>query len=151
MKSKCHAGFTGTQHGMTAKQHTAFGKLIKRLGITEFRHGDDTGADSEAHDIVRTVLPDCPILIHPPENKFRRAFKLGDHTFRPKAYLDRNHDIVGHTHCLIATPKTAEEEVRSGTWATVRYAKKIGRPVYVINPNGKVVEFAGTTGPKPLF
>lgn len=137
-RNKGTAGFTGTQAGMSKEQRVAFVTLIKKLKPKEFRHGDCVGADSEAHDLVRATLQPCPILIHPPENTSKRAYKLGDHEFRFKSYLARNHDIVDHSEYLIATPYTSTEELRSGTWATVRYARKTGKKVYLILPNGKI-------------
>lgn len=47
-----------------------------------------------------------------------------------------NRDIVAETDELIATPKGFQEERRSGTWATVRYALKARKPVTVIWPDG---------------
>ena len=35
---------------------------------------------------------------------------------------------------LIGMPKSEFEELRSGTWATIRYAKKIGIKVMIIFP-----------------
>src|SRR6185295_3683952 len=53
--------------------------------------------------------------------------------------LDRNHDIVDETQMLIAAPKGPEEQ-RSGTWATVRYARKLGRRIVIVWPDGEVSE-----------
>ncbi len=39
---------------------------------------------------------------------------------------------------LGACPRSAEEETRSGTWPTVRYARKQGKPVYLVLPDGEV-------------
>jgi hypothetical protein len=41
---------------------------------------------------------------------------------------------------VIATPVTEDEEVRSGTWTTVRYARKQDRKVTVLNPK-KAIKF----------
>ncbi len=46
--------------------------------------------------------------------------------------LDRNRDIVAAVSILIAAPETDIEEQRSGTWATVRYARKKGIPVVIV-------------------
>lgn len=54
----------------------------------------------------------------------------------PGPYLWRNHQIVDATSALIAAPFGFEEELRSGTWATVRYARKLGRPVRFFWPDG---------------
>jgi bifunctional non-homologous end joining protein LigD len=35
-------------------------------------------------------------------------------------------------------PAEPEEQLRSGTWSTVRFAKKQGKPVFVILPDGTV-------------
>jgi hypothetical protein len=50
----------------------------------------------------------------------------------------RNHDIVDETELLIACPGELAEAVRSGTWATVRYARKLGRPIVIFWPDGSV-------------
>ena len=40
-------------------------------------------------------------------------------------YLERNKNIVNAVDFIIAAPD-GPEKVRSGTWSTVRYAKKVG-------------------------
>lgn len=56
----------------------------------------------------------------------------------PLPPLERNHRIVDACDVLIACPKDAQEQLRSGTWATVRYARKQGKRVIVITPDGTV-------------
>lgn len=133
-------GFTGTQSGMKVKQAKALLKQLKRLmsdSTNEFHHGDCIGADKEAHDIVVEYLG-CGIVIHPPENNVKRAFCKSGNILKicdQKEYLARNRDIVDQTDILVACPKGPEER-RSGTWSTVRYAKKVGRRVIIIMPDG---------------
>ena len=55
-----------------------------------------------------------------------------------KPYLDRNKDIVDETNILMACPNKAEEVQRSGTWSTVRYARKVGKAVLIVYPSGKM-------------
>jgi hypothetical protein len=38
----------------------------------------------------------------------------------------------------VACPRTDQEQRRSGTWATVRYARKVGKPVLIIGRDGKI-------------
>jgi hypothetical protein len=38
----------------------------------------------------------------------------------------------------VAAPRTPIETLRSGTWATVRYARAYGRPVWIVLPDGSV-------------
>lgn len=45
--------------------------------------------------------------------------------------LDRNRYLVDHTACLLAV---YNGERRSGTAMTVRYARKLGRDVIILNP-----------------
>jgi len=55
-----------------------------------------------------------------------------------KRPLERNSDIVADSDLLLATPRFYEEELRSGTWATVRRARKANKPLIIVWPNGKV-------------
>jgi hypothetical protein len=128
-------GFTGTQRGMTERQKAVMWEHIQRAA-GDFHHGDCVGADSDAHDIAE--MAGLVIFIHPPENPSKRAFKVvpASRIKKPKPYLDRNKDIVIETEELIATPGEMTEQLRSGTWSTVRFARKIGRPVTIIFPDG---------------
>ena len=53
-----------------------------------------------------------------------------------KDYLVRNHDIVDVCDVLVATPGQKEEQIRSGTWATIRYARKIRKQIIIVYPDG---------------
>lgn len=125
-------GFTGTQKGMSDKQKRAFIAFVKENKPSEFHHGDCIGADSEAHDIVEHYSPNTKIIIHPPKDAKKRAFKSGEEVLNERDYLDRNKDIVDHTDILVATPK-GKEELRSGTWSTIRYAKKVNKDRKVLD------------------
>src|SRR6202048_424240 len=126
-------GFTGTRQGMTAEQKSALRNFLDG-GAGEFHHGNRIGADSEAHDIA----DECGygIILHPPSNHSERAWReVPGHMMRPEQpYLDRNKDIVRETAWLIAAPAEPEEQLRSGTWSTVRFARKLGKPVFLILP-----------------
>jgi len=121
-------GFTGTREGMSAQQKEAFALEIMRLNPVEFHHGDCVGADAEAHDIVRALCPDTIIVVHPPLSDKQRAFRTGNIMRELMAYTPRDKNIVNQTDYLIATPKQDKEIVRSGTWMTVRYARKQSKP-----------------------
>lgn len=74
---------------------------------------------------------------YPPVNSYKRAYCEGYAEIRGvKEYLDRNHDIVDEVDMLIATPKEYDEQLRSGTWATVRYAEKKDKTIIFIYPDG---------------
>ena len=142
-----NVGFTGTRKGMTDEQKVALSQELRLYeGSWEFHHGDCIGADAEAHDIVWDQMHDLgrylTICVHPPEDNKLRAFKSVDggldvRTFNPKPYILRNHDIVDMTDVLIAAPASQERSsTRTGTWATVRYARKQGKEVLIIWPDG---------------
>jgi len=103
--------------------------------ITEFHHGDCVGADAEAHEIFGD---EEHTVIHPPANASKRAWCEAKTILPVYDYLDRNHAIVDETDLLIACPAKDKEQLRSGTWATVRYARKLSRPVIIITPAGNI-------------
>lgn len=141
-----HVGFTGTQAGMTPDQSVAVMRVLYALSEErwsspygtnpnlKFHHGDCIGADEEAachaHGVGFTVVG------HPPLEERKRAYYESDTTEQAKDYLTRNHDIVDASNEMIAAPKHHYEEVRSGTWATIRYAAKIKKPLTVVWPDG---------------
>lgn len=132
-------GFTGTQRGMTPHQMAVVRDILRTLGGGEFHHGDCIGADSQAHDIAL----DCGYLpiLHPPNDPKKRAWReVPSHLMRSeRAYLVRNRHIVDETKWLIAAPGEPEEQLRSGTWSTVRYAKRRGKKIALVLPNGRVL------------
>ena len=130
-------GFTGSQRGMTDYQRETFKELIENLGPIEFHHGDCIGADTDAHIIVRHVSVKSEITGHPPIASEKRAFCNCDYLEVLKDYLIRNHEIVKATDFMIATPQQFGEILRSGTWATIRYAKKLKKHITIIYPNGE--------------
>ena len=126
-------GFTGTQNGMTSYQISKTYQVLERYNPIEVHHGDCIGSDSQFHDIVIGLGID--IVIHPPINDDKRAFKTGYlDIFEEREYLVRNKIIVDSCTVLIATPEEPDEVLRSGTWSTVRYARKAEKTVIVIPP-----------------
>jgi len=132
-------GFTGTRHGMQTPQSAKFKELMSQFHKDhtdiEFHHGDCIGSDEEAHNISKTEH--TKVMIHPPSDNRFRAYCKGDAVLKPLPYLKRNHNIVNASEILIATPDT-QEKVHSGTWATIRYARKKDKAIYIIKPNGQI-------------
>lgn len=129
-------GFTGTRKGMTAAQEIVVANLLKEYHSegAEFHHGDCKGADdaacTAAMDIgYRTVAHPCDILK-------MRAFTWSDIILPEKPPLERNKDIVDVSDIMFAAPNGKEEELRSGTWATVRYTRKKNLIHILIFPDG---------------
>ena len=128
-------GFTGTRAGMTIAQCSQV--RVKLVGADQLHHGMCKGSDAQAHAIAKYELGIWTVG-HPPK----------DHTFMAKCdvderredadYLDRDYDIANESTELIATPRTHFEELRSGTWATVRYAIQLDKPITIIFPDGSM-------------
>lgn len=133
-------GFTGTRRGMSASQEKVLYDTFETLlfgEYNEFHHGDAVGADATAHLLVWTFFKGVVIVIHPPIKTYYRAWCPNwSFMHKSKDYIVRDHDIVNSTDILIATPETEYEVQRSGTWATVRYAKKKEKPIVIIYPSG---------------
>ena len=127
-------GFTGTQKEMTIEQFEIILWLLKYYNPISVHHGDCIGADYEFHKLCRLKSAHTMIVLHPPINPKKRAFCNGDLIVNPKPYLERNKDIVNRCDLLIAVPGEKKEQLRSGTWSTIRYARKVGKPHIVILP-----------------
>lgn len=129
-------GFTGTQHGMTPKQFDMFKSCFPLRDCTQFHHGDCIGADAQAANWVRMRSGTVRIFAYPSVIVKKRAWVPAHVVRHPQQPLPRNQEIVDEIDLLIATPGEQQEIWRSGTWATIRYARKVGKPVWLILPDG---------------
>jgi hypothetical protein len=137
-------GFTGTREGMTDVQEHEFRAWVQASPrIAEFHHGCCIGADEQAVNVIREELGGS-VVVHghpgdwpPLTSKEAVATSHPMHPCRPN--LERNRLIVEACEVLIACPK-GPEELRSGTWATVRAARYRRKHIVIILPNGLVTE-----------
>lgn len=139
-------GFTGTSKGMSPEQKAAVKAYLLEIiaqhpnETVEFHHGLCIGADEQAAAIAKEL--GCLIVAHPgfsPRNPngrlFRSDFTGNDEVRAEKPHIKRDREIVDETQEMIAGPLGKAEEVRSGTWTTVRYAVKKGKSVkYAYGP-----------------
>lgn len=129
-------GFTGTRKSMNTAQVAQLSMMLailKRDTNNEFHQGGAIGGDKQARILAREwgyqvhwhpcpgvsladVLEDEPLARH----------EIWHEVFPP---LTRNRNIVEIALVLLAGPLTDREEQRSGTWATVRYARAAAIPV----------------------
>lgn len=136
-----HIGFTGTQFGMTDKQAEAVIKTLAQLHgdqlYPRLHHGDCVGADAEAHAIAFSL--GYVMTIHPPIDGSKRAHCRARDILPPADYMTRNSAIVAASEALVAAPRLPEaQSFRSGTWATIRRARRKLIPVYICWPSGKI-------------
>lgn len=133
-------GFTGTQVGMTDAQKLEVTRIISILNPDMAIHGDCIGADAEFDTIVKGV--GAFVVIRPSNILDKRAHCSAFKTYPAEDPLVRNHKIVDDSNIMIACPKTMTEELRSGTWATIRYTKKLiadegKKQLYIVWPDGR--------------
>lgn len=129
-------GFTGTQAVVTDPQLESLMEIIDGLDFERAHHGDCIGADNIFHIVLRTIAAHVIIEGHPPSKKDKRAFCKFDEENQPHEYLIRNRHIVRASDLMIACPKGPERKRGSGTWATIRFARKQGKPMVIIWPDG---------------
>lgn len=133
-------GFTGTRRGMTGGQKKALVALLEEWKIEEIHHGDCVGADDETANLANEVRPRPRIVCHPPKDESLRAFNpWSDETKPALTHFARNRAIVDATDFLVAAPFEAEHQSHGGTWYTFDYARKKGKRVLVLTPDGTLV------------
>ncbi len=137
-------GFTGTRDETTVEQHRSLIAWFTANVPTEFHHGCCVGADEDAAFVVAHVNANTGTKTkrvgHPPTNRSLMSSHkemIAEEFREPLPYLVRNRVIVDETAAMLACPK-GPEELRSGTWSTVRYARRLKRPITIIWPDGEV-------------
>lgn len=140
-----HIGFTGTQQGMTPDQVSSLQDFLAQQTNFIGHHGVCVGADMAFDNLARAALHFEWMELHPCHLASMRAqvTQAPRDVWHPvMGPLQRNEIIAKTCDFLIATPKEAAMQLRSGTWTTVRYAIKSGKKVHVILPNGAIVPWA---------
>lgn len=130
-------GFTGTRKGMSEDQQEALARLLWSLrgtGEQRFHHGDNEAADNQAGNMAWTF--GYYVVLHPPIDSSLRGFGQFHATNEPLEYLERNRRIVDSSWLMVAAPGENLMMQRSGTWSTIRYARRLQTPLVVIRPNG---------------
>lgn len=131
MRDRFTVAFTGTQLGMTLLQQTAVSRMLEKL-VARHRdrlyavHGDCVGADAMFDGLC--VIHGIRRGIYPSDVEAKRAHcerRGAEVLAAPAPPLERNTPIAAAGDLLIAAPKEYDEELRSGTWATVRRAREI--------------------------
>lgn len=132
-----HVGFTGTQRGMTTQQIDMVQRLLEETRPKWAHHGDCIGADAQFDSLAKNA----GVLVHghPCTITSKRAWCWFDLEEEPAEALRRNKSIVAFSDFMIAAPGEFEEVLRSGTWATIRYARKSMTDLYIVYPDGELI------------
>lgn len=135
---------TGTRRGFSTPQIGAFGSLLLNFRLAEFHHGDCVGVDDEAATFCHTLLPRPRIIGHPGPliagGVFRARNRYTDEWKPVVGFMARNRHLVHICDILVVCPGRMEEEFRSGTWQTCRYARRTHRHLYICWPDGSITE-----------
>lgn len=126
--------------------------LLAKAGITDFLSGMAEGTDTWAAMVVLALREKNPMLkLHcvlpcktqaekwkaPAQELYRFILERADsiiyvsREYHKDCMLERNRFLVDHSGLLLAV---YNGERRGGTAATVRYAQKLGREVWVLDP-----------------
>lgn len=132
------AGVTATHHGLTQAQKDRLRYEFAVNMVTTLDLGDCIGGDTDAFHIARDMGRPLWLVGHVPINPRARSFLKYDEEREPLPYLERNKRIVQAGEWMFVLPYEEREQPRGGTWSTYRYTKKIGKPLTLILPNGRV-------------
>ena len=136
-------GFTGARGGMTPAQALAVEGLLAGFAAEQPTrglcglHGDCVGADADFDAICKRR--GIVVKIRPAAIPGMRAGCDSEALAEPRPPLVRNREIVADSGVLIACPRTREEVLRSGVWATIRAMRRKGGKVYLALPDGTLV------------
>jgi hypothetical protein len=149
-------GYTGSQHGMTRLQAAVVAHSVFCLQgkVAAAHHGSCIEGDEEFALFVHELLPGVAHVAHPgyppkrPDDFSRRAWveqRWPDEVtvLEPRPFLDRNTDIVVASTQMLCAPRERREQTYSGTWSTIRRARKFGRPHRIVYPDGSVEDLLG--------
>lgn len=131
-------GVTGTELGLSDRQMASLWWVLDVIKPRGLRHGDCVGVDAQAAQIADSL--NIPTFSHPgfspkyPDTTRFRAFHKSTTIYEPKPFLERDDDIARNVALLIACPLESKEELLSGTWATIRYARKAETPRIILLP-----------------
>lgn len=137
-------GFTGTRRGMTEAQKQTVIRVFALRKPSRVHHGACEGADRDLWKICREsgrylLLPPIAQTFWPGDEEQHdwAIFSAddGDIVQPVSPYLRRNGSIVRQSDALLSTPKGMEVR-RSGTWSTIRFARKLGKPILIVWPDG---------------
>lgn len=132
-------GFTGSRNKPNNNVYENLQKFIieNKNKIIEAHHGDCIGSDKIFDNEIKKY--GIKTIIHPPNINNYRSFCSYDEIKSPMSFLKRNKNIVDSSNILIALPPTDHEIIRSGSWQTIRYARKKNKKIYIFYPNGNIV------------
>ena len=153
--SAFHLGIAGSRNmAHSGPQYEVFTRAIVNLASQPWlvkegkfclHHGCCIGADEIAHyqgRIIKAVIHGHPGTLANGSYPYRMECSDYDVLHKEKLYKDRNQDIVNMgTGALLAAPAYPEDDrrsKRSGTWQTIRMARKNRRRIIIVYADGHI-------------
>jgi hypothetical protein len=150
-----HIGITGTRNRLTMNQYESLALTLaeysagqQSLGSYLFiHHGCCIGTDEISHLLARdmkcTFICGHPGIDRHGNSPYSMPIRLREFSILngSKPYRERNKDIVNTGRIIIACPASPEmhfDSRRSGTWQTVRLARKAEKEIIYIWADGSV-------------
>jgi len=128
------ATFTGTRNGMSALQLRFLEAILRSGLIDKLMHGMCKGGDEQADAIAKRF--GIYRIGYPADDSVSEHWRMDldcDEIMDPAPPLARNRVMAARCGFLIAAPKQQKEIMRgSGTWATIRYARKQDKPILLL-------------------
>ena len=105
-------------------------KVLADRGVTDWLSGMAQGVDLWCAQIILGLRKENPAL------KLHAILPCVGQEYSRDSMLERNRYLVDHSSILLA--------VYNGTWlsgtgATVRYARQLGRSIYILNPISRMI------------
>lgn len=135
------AAFTGIRNIVPEHERIML-RTIQQMKADHFVSGAAVGVDTFACRTAFAFHPDAVHTVVVPaaphnEDLVRWATEKGITVVRmpgvgsvPKAYRERNEAMIDGADYLVAFPYSRDEVTRSGTWMTIRIARKAGKKIY---------------------
>lgn len=130
---------TGTREGMTPAQIREFADMLRWTDANTMIHGDCVGADRDAW-VIATAANWSTMAYPSTADPKWHANTLSTFRADRRPSLDRNRLIVDDCDTLYGFPKDMTQARTGGTWYTIRYAREVGRHLFIIWPDGSISE-----------
>lgn len=130
-------GVTASREGLTDPQKNWIEDFLEGNLAYVLHHGMCKGGDIELAVLFRKY--NTYIIAHPGHIRHMRAASPANDLILPWSHtLVRNRIIVNHSELILGFPKVPYA-TDSGTWHTIKFAKKQKTPLFVIGPDGSVI------------
>ncbi len=142
-------GVTATREGLTGPQFKTIIEKLRYIAMTNdldgvaLHQGCCDGGDEQITIVAAAI--GIPITAYPPTDKkffSKLAYELSSTVMKEGPYLERNGRIVDACDILIGAPKQKYEELRSGTWSTIRYARSLNKIMTIVWRDGGASDYA---------